>query len=109
MEKYRMILANADTVRGKTIWSKDMIIFRLGNDERPACPEDIKDFRRTLNRAIRTKQSIVCHHAIDILVIPEEYWGNGKTSVIAAKADPKARQLLASPASTKRRRGTQGR
>jgi hypothetical protein len=46
----------------------------VGNQNRPACQEDIDDMKATLAKAKKDKEtSIVTHHAVEIITIePEE-------------------------------------
>lgn len=50
---------------------KELIIVKLGNDDRPASQEDINAMAKTLKKALRKgKNVVVTHHAVSFEVLP---------------------------------------
>lgn len=42
-------------------------IFKVGNDNRPASPEDITDFQKEVEAADSENRPIFTHHAVDVI------------------------------------------
>jgi hypothetical protein len=50
---------------------KELIIVKLGNEDRPASQEDIDAMAKTLRKALRKgKNVVVTHHAVSFEVLP---------------------------------------
>ena len=56
--------------------SKNLLVVKIGNDERPASPEDIREFKRILGKELKWSKKfelLITHHAVQF-----EIWGNKK-------------------------------
>lgn len=49
--------------------TKLLTIFRVGNDERPAGPQDVIDFKQQLKNAIDNNEPLITHYAVDFFNI----------------------------------------
>lgn len=72
---------------------KKLIVYRIGNDDRPANGDDIRAFKRLLKEALKEKADLICHHAVSSMVIeydPEKQrviWKIGSDENPAAQVD----------------------
>lgn len=61
---------------------KELIIVKLGNDDRPASQEDIDAMAKTLKKAFKKgKNVVVTHHAVSFETLPI---GNIKDVIVVA-------------------------
>lgn len=51
--------------------SKDyLVLFRLGSEERPVLEEELKDFEKEYEEAVKERRPIFWNHLIDVSVFP---------------------------------------
>ena len=53
----------------KKLLKNKLLVVKVGNDERPAGKQDIKDVRKQIKKALRENKPLVTHHAVDFVVI----------------------------------------
>lgn len=56
--------------------SKKLLVVKIGNDQRPASSEDIKEFKRIMGKELKWSKKfelLITHHAVQF-----EIWGNNK-------------------------------
>lgn len=46
-----------------------LVIFKIGDNERPAGPKDIKAFRKQLKKCVKSGKSLVWNHAVQTEII----------------------------------------
>ena len=63
----------------------DLLVIRVGNDSRPAGPEDLKAIQKQLQISGVDGLTAVTHHAIDFFVVPE--MNENETLVIRVGSD----------------------
>jgi hypothetical protein len=53
----------------KNIVKNRLVVVKVGNDDRPAGPKDIKDMKKKIKKALKKNRILVTHHAVEFEII----------------------------------------